>query len=84
MDHSTAIQKQIANMGQKLTEIADELNKINNNPNIQGIKEHKEQEECVTNTLAHCYKFYNYIRDTLRPADSSRLSENAQRIAKQL
>ena len=85
MDHSTAIQEQIANTGEKLVEIAEQLKNINNNPNIEGMKEHEKQQNCVIETLAYYYKFYNYARLChLIPSDFDKLSKKAQKRAEEL
>ena len=85
MDFSEPIQREITKAGQKLTEIGEKLDKINRNPNIDGMEEHQKQEDCVTEALAYCYKLYNYVcGSTLTSTESSKLSENAQRIAEKL
>lgn len=86
MDFSEAIQNEIVKAAKGLTRVAEELDKINRNPNIQGMEEHKKQVSCTTQALAYSYRLYEYIqrRNEITSTEFTKMSENAQKISKDL
>ena len=85
MDHSTAIQKQIANTGEKLVEIARELDEINRNLSIQSMEKDEKQKDCVIEALAYCYKFYDDARLChFIPSDFDKLSKKSPEKSKRI